>query len=231
MCHFIAQAVWDYQGDDLDGTQTAILSRMAWYASWSGIDIYPSIHSLSRQTKFTTRTIERTLKYLRDKKFIIVHKKANKSRHMATNYRINFEKINMPIPIDAVSHYKPRKVKYKSVDNRCKNTPPTVTESVGATVTESVGATVTESDKRSLIKIINKDHMIGDQQNDILKAELVNVLLSIGFYEKDIIQTINSCGVEYIFHKISDIKQLSREGKIKVNNVGAYLRKVLKKAS
>lgn len=88
----IARAIWNYKGRDLNGTQTAILVRMAWYASDSGRDIFPSREELSRQTKFGLSTIRDALAYFRKEGFLIPEKALPGK---AVNYRISLERLQL----------------------------------------------------------------------------------------------------------------------------------------
>lgn len=93
MCFEIAKAVWDYNGKDLNGVQTAILARMAWYASSAGRDIFPSKETLVEQTKFSLSAVKSAIKYLIQNNFLIECTKS-KGRH-STTYRINLERLKI----------------------------------------------------------------------------------------------------------------------------------------
>lgn len=226
MCQYIVQAIWDYDGDDLDGVYTAILSRMGWYASFDGTGIYPSIRTLAKQTKFSTRTIDRALKYFRENKFLIVHLKANKSKHRATTYRFNFHRINIPVPIGA----RFPKISLQVVDKSCKTIPPTVTQSYGATVTQSLTHT-TESRTKDHINIINKDHMIerektGDK-NDPRVKELCRQLTKEGINLKDILYWTSVLGLQRVISYWGDLRHQQIEKPSQIKNPGAYFRVVM----
>lgn len=203
MCHNIAQAVWDYSGDDLDGVQTAVLSRMGWYAAWDGTAIYPSLNTLSKQIKFNRRTVIRAVDHLIKNNFITLHSKANCALHQANHYRINFEKLSMPIPFEMAHLYKTKKTNKRS---------PSVTESLGASVTESPGASVTESPNKQLIKTINKDNNKGVVVSDIdciHREKLMDELIKLGLKQK----VIDRMLIKFSISRIAEVIKMYHEAK------------------
>lgn len=93
MSSVIVNAIWNYKGGDLNGTQTAIFVRMAWYASDAGRDIFPSVATLCEQTKFKKTAVRETIQYLIEQKFLI-RMITSKGRHTNT-YKINLERLKL----------------------------------------------------------------------------------------------------------------------------------------
>lgn len=91
----IAAKVWDYQGEDLNGIQKAILSRMAWYASYDGENVYPSAQLLSEQTSFCLRTVMNSIKHLKENNFLIA---CGTRARGVIKYRFNLKKIGVDLP-------------------------------------------------------------------------------------------------------------------------------------
>lgn len=89
----IARAVWNYTGTDLNGVQTAILARMAWYASDGGRDIYPSLKKLCQQTKFGETAVREAIKYLIKNEFLTVSYQS--SGHHTNQYCINLKRLEL----------------------------------------------------------------------------------------------------------------------------------------
>lgn len=89
----IARAVWNYTGTDLNGTQTAVLVRMAWYASDAGRDVFPSIDKLAEQTKFGRTTIKEAIKHLIKLGFLEVRQQS-KGRY-TNNYTISMPRLSL----------------------------------------------------------------------------------------------------------------------------------------
>lgn len=89
--------VWNYTGSDLNGTQKAILARMAFYASSRHSAVYPSVQTLCEQTSFKRSTVEKSLSYLRKKKFLIV---AQDLPGKSCHYLISVDRLKNPELID-----------------------------------------------------------------------------------------------------------------------------------
>lgn len=89
----IVMAIWNYQGKDLNGVQTAIFARMGWYASDAGRDIFPSVNTLSLQTKFGETAVREAIKHLIANSFLI-QVETSTGRH-SNKYNINLAKLGI----------------------------------------------------------------------------------------------------------------------------------------
>lgn len=92
----IAGSIWNYQGNDLRGADKNILVRMAWFASFDGRNIYPSIQTLIEQSGYSRSTVFRSLLTLKKNNFLIVE---NATPGRPVKYKINLHKLNSKIYI------------------------------------------------------------------------------------------------------------------------------------
>lgn len=225
MCHVIPQYVWNYDGKDLDGIQTAILSRLAWYAGWDGANIYPSISTLSEQTKFSISTIKRVLKYLRDHDFLIIDAEANRGTYTSTKYRINFDKIKMPVPKDLQKRHVP-----SPVDKSANSIPPGVTQTL-ARVTQTPDPGVTQTPNKLYTTNYLKNIMLkGEKSVDKIDSrvkEFGRKLTEAGIDSRSIQSWVKEFGLERVISIWSDVSNTIKEKPSGIKNKGAYFRAVM----
>lgn len=76
---------------DLNGTQTAIFSKIAKLLNGTDSSLSPSLSYLSKITGFHRRTIQRSLKFLMEKKLLFKVKDYCPLTHSPNIYRINID--------------------------------------------------------------------------------------------------------------------------------------------
>lgn len=183
--------------------------------------IFPSYQTIGDMTRSSRRTAMRSILNLEKKGYllktrIITEKKGNCSN----NYKFNLEKLkeesSYKIPVD------------KSVNNPVENTTPgdnltpqksNFCHNPGVKLSPNK---IIDHDHRSL-----KDHNDWKQDDPYLKVQLVEILITLRVCKKDIPIWVRDYGVEKIFSKLSEMKQIQMSSKIAIHNPGAYLRKLL----
>lgn len=86
----LMKAIWDNREClDLNGIETAILVKLADFASDDGSSVYPSLGKLVKTTGFSESTIQRALKSLCVRNFLTQVSKFSQRKHLTNIYKIN----------------------------------------------------------------------------------------------------------------------------------------------
>lgn len=218
MCIHTMNLVRHLPTELLTRAEYVVLNELANYREGK---IFPSYNEIAKKTHYSRMTVIRTINKLEENDYIEVKKVQSKKRgHCSNNYTLNLTKIKEQ------STYKPVE---KSVNKPVENTPPSNTvlpEKVTPCYYPSntvLPYTINDHNHRSL-----KDHNDWKQPNDhYLKAEVTNILIKLRVCEKDIPIWVRDYGVQKIFSKLSEMKQIQMSRKIAIHNPGAYLRTLL----
>lgn len=208
--YLVNRIKFDYSlNDKLTHGERAILKEMADFAREDGTRVYPSFNTLSRRTGYSRRQVIRIVKSLVLKGYLIKVKEADRAEHRATEYRINLDMIKQ----DRILYTPPVD---KSVDNIVDNYGTVNLSSDMVTL----GASDMMSPNPSLRSIIN-DHDYREEDK-IKKAELIELLMTIGVYKQCAIGWIKDFGYDKI---VSELELMSKQSG--VLDHGKYIRAML----
>lgn len=92
MSNYVMNLIWADESGRLNGTEKAILIKLADHGNDEGLNIHPSIEQLVRSTGFGKTTVVKTLKSLSDKGYLIrlTH---GKNKKEASTYQILLKRI------------------------------------------------------------------------------------------------------------------------------------------
>ena len=201
----------------LTPTQKHILGVFCFYADDSNPlrTVYPSLNTLVEDTGYARSAIQKAIKVLIEKGFLILQKSGSRK---SNEYLINSDLFNPIVNIEC------RKLSPGSVYNPVNN-PVDNSRSIpsgGWDCTSRKASTVPPGGPNHISSSIDHDHMIGGQQDDFLEKDVDAKMEAMGIFERERKLLISQYGIQTINLELRDLS-----GRRGIKNKGPYLRKVL----